>query len=472
MRKTFTLTAALFVMGCGSSEFNGNFPNNPIPLAAPTAVPDFFSTPGNSQLSASVTANDTLNGATVSQFQNPSTSGGTVAITGNGALTYTPPNGAANLSDTFTYTVSNQAGTSTATVTVQVGPLGLFVKNDAPGGGNGSQASPFNTLAAAQAAAVGVPAAEIIIFRGDGSSTGQAGPVTLLANQTLRAQDPANPPLLTGPITLATNTTLSDLRLNGSGGVIANGIGGFTMRNCTVSNTTGDGLALTNLTGNVTLSGNQLLQNGGRGLALQANSGLLGMALSNNTISLSTTEGIFANVTGTSNVTWTETGTRILDAGTNPFGNSWNLFSRNTGAFNATMTGCLSDGASRFGLEMQSFDASNTTLVFDQGIVRNGADRGIALGALGNSTFKARVSNTQTHQNLPGFGFEAGNGDFALMCLRLVGVNSDVYRLGNNNPTAPFNIENFVNFGTENTGTVDVLGGTINNVAIGSCGIP
>ena len=109
MRKTFTLTAALFVMGCGSSEFNGNFPNNPIPLAAPTAVPDFFSTPGNSQLSASVTANDTLNGATVSQFQNPSTSGGTVAITGNGALTYTPPNGAANLSDTF-YVYLEQSG--------------------------------------------------------------------------------------------------------------------------------------------------------------------------------------------------------------------------------------------------------------------------------------------------------------------------------------------------------------------------
>jgi len=95
----------------------------------------------------------------------------------------------ANTSDSFTYTLTNAAGSATATVTVQIGARGFFVKNDAPGGGTGSQASPFNTLAAAVAAAAPVNGAEIVVFRGDGTSTGLNTPVTLLANQSLRALD-------------------------------------------------------------------------------------------------------------------------------------------------------------------------------------------------------------------------------------------------------------------------------------------
>jgi hypothetical protein len=215
------------------------------------------------------------------------------------------------------------------------------------------------------------------------------------------------------------------------------------------------------------------LQNGARGLAVRQSAGLLNLQLSNTAVANTTSDGIFANVTNTGNVTWSETNTTITNAGNSVLfaAESWNLNTRNTGALNATLSRCLSDGTQGFGVFANSFDASNCTLVFDQGIVRNGPSRGFLLEASDSSTFKARVSNTQTNQNNPGFGFEADNGSLATMCLRLVNVTSDVYRLGNNNPSAPYNIENFVNFASENVGSITQLG-TINSVPIGSCGIP
>ena len=426
---------------------------------------------GNGQLQANLLANDTPNGAVVTAFQNPSALGGTVSVTGGGQLTYTPPLNQANASDSFTYTLTNAAGSATATVTVQIGARGFFVKNDAPVGGTGSQASPFNTLAAAVAAAAPVNGAEIVVFRGDGTSTGLNTPVTLLANQSLRALD-GNVPVLGGPITMANNTTLAGVRLQG-GGVVATGAANFTVQDCTVANSTGDGVALTDLVGTVNLRNNSFLQNGARGLAVRQSAGLLNLQLSNTAVADTTSDGIFANVTNTGNVTWSETNTTVNRAGNGvPFaGNSWFLNTRNTGALNATWSQCLSDGPQGFGMFVNSFDASNCTLVFDQGIVRNGPSRGFLLEASDSSTFKARVSNTQTNQNNPGFGFEADNGNFALMCLRLVNVTSDVYRLLNNNAAAPYNIENFANFASENTGSITQLG-TINSVPIGSCGIP
>ena len=91
--KMVTLTATLLVAGCGSDTEGFNFgftPGGQI-LAAPTAVADTFQVLGNGILTGSVVANDTLNGATVTAFPAISNSGGTVAITAAGALTYTPP---------------------------------------------------------------------------------------------------------------------------------------------------------------------------------------------------------------------------------------------------------------------------------------------------------------------------------------------------------------------------------------------
>ena len=46
-----------------------------------------------------VTANDTLNSATVTSFQNTGNAGGTVTISSIGQLTYTPPAGQSNIVD-------------------------------------------------------------------------------------------------------------------------------------------------------------------------------------------------------------------------------------------------------------------------------------------------------------------------------------------------------------------------------------
>mgnify|MGYP003608099317 FL=1 len=474
--KALTLTAALCAMGCGSDDNNfsyGPFPNpTTTPINPPTAVADSFTTLGNSVLTGSVTANDTLNGATVTAFQNPSNSGGSVAITAGGQLPYTPPLNSANVNDTFTYTLTNSAGSSTATVTVQIGARGFFVKNDVTTTGTGTQSNPFKTLAEAVTAA-GVNPAEIVVFQGDGTSTGLNTAVALATSQVLRAFD-GNAPTLTGPVTMANNTTLSGVKINGSGNVQATGSPrNFTVQNCTISNTTSDGLAFTNVVGNVSLRNNALTNNGGRGLAVRNNAGLSNFTIANQTVNNSTTDGVLVNITNTANVTWSETNTTINRAGNGVAfaGNSWSVNTTQTSAFNATLTGCLSDSPSLFGLLVDSFNSSNVTLVFDQGIVRNGQFQGFLLEALDSSTFKARISNTQTNQNGAGFGFEADNGDFALMCLRLVNVTSDVYRLGNNNPSAPYNIENFAGFAAENTGSITQLG-TINSVPIGSCGIP
>lgn len=64
-------------------------------------------------------------------------------------------------------------------MTVRIGAPGYFVKNDVATTGNGSESSPFKTLAEAVTAAGAVSGAQIVLFRGDGTSTGLSGPVQL-----------------------------------------------------------------------------------------------------------------------------------------------------------------------------------------------------------------------------------------------------------------------------------------------------
>lgn len=192
------------------------------------AVADAFSTLGNSVLTGSVTANDTLNGATVTAFQNPSTSGGSVAVTAAGQLTYTPPTNVSNVNDTFTYTLTKSAGSSSATVTVAIGTRGLFVKNDVAVTGTGSQASPFKTLAEAVTAA-GINPAQIVVFQGDGTATGLNTATALNNNQAIAAFD-NNQPTISSVITAANNSTLSGLKLTGN--VQSTSRNGLTVQNC------------------------------------------------------------------------------------------------------------------------------------------------------------------------------------------------------------------------------------------------
>ena len=78
--------------------------------------------------------------------------------------------------DTFQYEIANTGGRSIGTVTVTLTGTGFFVNNQAAAGGTGTQASPFQTLAQVQAAAAGVAGAEIVVFQGNGTSTGYNTP--------------------------------------------------------------------------------------------------------------------------------------------------------------------------------------------------------------------------------------------------------------------------------------------------------
>ncbi|NJN46232.1 MAG: cadherin-like domain-containing protein, partial [Candidatus Competibacteraceae bacterium] len=124
------------------------FTNEPaIPPTANDDFPNMASSPGdafhtvlNITLDSSalantpaVTANDTLGSpaATVTAFDNTSSQGGTVNVNANGEFTYTPPSATFTGPDTFTYTLMNAAGSSTATVTIAVGERPT-IANDGP----------------------------------------------------------------------------------------------------------------------------------------------------------------------------------------------------------------------------------------------------------------------------------------------------------------------------------------------------
>ena len=116
---TYTLTNTV-----GSSTATVSFTINP--AGPPVAVNDSYTTTADTPLNVSapgVLGNDTLNFATLTGYAATTTRGGTVLLDASGAFTYTPPAGTISPpADTFTYTLSNVLGNSTATVSITIDP--------------------------------------------------------------------------------------------------------------------------------------------------------------------------------------------------------------------------------------------------------------------------------------------------------------------------------------------------------------
>ena len=107
--------------------------------------------------------------------------GGSVTIDAAGQFTYTPRVGFTG-SDSFSYTLRDPQGASaSASVTLQVQSLVWYVDAGAPAGGDGRDATPFNTLGAADAA---TPAANTHV-RVSGAASGD---LTLASGQRLSGQ--------------------------------------------------------------------------------------------------------------------------------------------------------------------------------------------------------------------------------------------------------------------------------------------
>ena len=146
-----------------------------------------FSTTGNNDQFPAAGTNS------ISAFDATSVHGGTVSMTTSGAtmgqFTYNPAAGYAG-ADSFTYTLSSNGQTATATVSLTVSGMIWFINNSA-GAGDGRLSSPFNSVAAFQAVNNGTgthPAANQSIFIYE-SATTYTGPLTLLNGQKLIGQD-------------------------------------------------------------------------------------------------------------------------------------------------------------------------------------------------------------------------------------------------------------------------------------------
>jgi hypothetical protein len=208
----------------------------------------------SSKIPYSVTTNDQFNTPiTITAFDATSVNGGTVTMTasgvGIGQFTYNPPAGFRG-SDTFTYTISNAHGSSTATVQLTISGMIWFINNAAASNGDGRLSSPFNALASFEAindggTKHGQNGDTIFLYTGSSSYTGG---VTLRAGQFLIGQGASasiasisglTPPFASPslPTTGGTNATLTNA--GGAGVMLASG---NTLNGLTVSGTIGAGI--------------------------------------------------------------------------------------------------------------------------------------------------------------------------------------------------------------------------------------
>ena len=477
--KVMTLTAALLAFGCGSDDgsFNcgGFFPNNPNQVAAPTAVADAFQVLGGGILTGSVTANDTLNGATVTAFQNPGTAGGTVAISAAGTLTYTPPTNGANLVDTFTYTIVNTGGSSTATVTVNVGARGLFVKNDVAVSGTGSQASPFKTLAEAVAAAAN-NGDQIVLFRGDGTNTGLNTGFTLKPGQGISSLDPASPANITGPVNITNGNTIKDLRIIGTTGSAVNGTNsvGGSLSGVVIDGATVRGVSLTNSTGTFSVTNSTIRNTVSHGIVASSDTGSLVWSVTGSTFANVTGQDVFSNTTATA-------GQNVTVANSNSTGGTLQFVfvdANTSGSVGLNMTNNTVQGNNNKvrGLSVSTNASANFLGLISANNITGCTSTGIQVAVDGTSTAKARFTGNRLVGNSPTNSVNVALLGAATPFFGGIFQNNvaDQYNLGNLVPGGTFQIEQFAVFGNpaggNNTGTVSST--NVQSVAAGSLGIP
>jgi len=263
------LATVVALNGCGDSDnfvfTNTNNGASPTPVQAPVAVDDTVTALGNAILNQSadngVLTNDTLNGGNISQFDAEGSNGGTLDLNEDGSFTYSPAFGFVG-SETFTYTLSNDEGSSTATLTLTSTSSAYFVNNEAPDGGNGGQSAPFDTLNEAIGEAENGDV--IVVLRGDGTSTGLSGAVSLPEGVDLIGEGaglilgqtvlpPGQFPIITGPIDCAGSNTISGFIVDGSStsGVIVTDAGDVTITECTFQDSMEVAVSLVDTTGTI-----------------------------------------------------------------------------------------------------------------------------------------------------------------------------------------------------------------------------
>lgn len=491
------------VCGCGSSTDDFVFNTANQAAVATVANNDTFQALGNTPLtvdaSQSVLTNDT--GANVAVTSNTNPSNGTLAFNqANGTFVYTPNPGFRGPTDSFTYTLNGDGGTSQATVTINFGGFVVYVDSSAAGPGDGSFGSRFTTLAQAQAGSQANDT--IFLFNGNGAAYG--GGIVLANGQSLIGElsgfsfenqpridvvaGVGTRPTITNAagngIVLADSNTVTGLAVDNVAGhgIFGNANNSGTLTDIRVSNTTTDGLHLDSSTGTFTLSNINIDTCGEQGVEVRGNGGgtfnfdqlnvvnatiqgLLCEALDNGTLAITNSrietcgnDGMRVN--NGNNVTVSVLGTVITDVNNTCFsvtpdnGGTFNITLGGTGTGQAVELSNPGDGSifCRGNAATNTFRLINTTMT-------PGARNANALGAFipingthtlnlllqgctfnvpGNVSFQIALSATSNaNVRMDGNTFNNNNGGFGLISNN--GAGTVCYVAQNNTFTnAPF----------------------------------
>lgn len=320
------LLAAAMISGCGDSndfnEVSGQQGGGGLVGIEPQAIDDLYATDQNEAFSLAaaqgVLANDQVNtnnpAAITVTFPGNTVQGGTISAPANdGSFTYSPAVGFTG-TDTFTYTLNNGFGASSATVSIVVDAAQVqqgFIVDSATGNdatGNFDTGAPFATIqGAVNAAPIN---ADITVRPGNytGAVTLKNGQRLLGSGSTQVNTQGVIRPTLTGPVNLADGNTLDFLRIAGTNGDAVNGDGqnSGTVTNCEIANATnqGRGIAVNPGVGTWTITGNTITNAAGLGVDLTTNgTGQMRAQVNDNTITGSAFDAIGFLAEGSSNLT-------------------------------------------------------------------------------------------------------------------------------------------------------------------------
>ncbi|HET7228750.1 MAG TPA: Ig-like domain-containing protein [Longimicrobium sp.] len=307
---TVTITASIGYAQ-GTATLKVIQPNTP-----PVANADTFQAIGNVTIPVSapgVLANDTdtetPSGLSVVAGPVTTANGGTATLAADGSFTYLSAAGFTG-TDSFEYTVTDGSLTATATVTVSVPTRVWYVSNANAPAGDGRDASPFSTLAAAE----GPSAAgeTVFLLYGNGTPAGYDAGFTFKNGQTLTGQG------VDSNVTAVVNGETVVLLAAGSTPTVTNAAAGATLRlaqnntaqGFNVLSTAGAGVAGSGF-GTFTAQDMDVAASGGPSLDLQggtvaasfaslssANSAGAGLDLSAVSGSLTAPGGVIANAAG------------------------------------------------------------------------------------------------------------------------------------------------------------------------------
>ena len=416
--------------------------------------------------------------------------GGTFNLHADGSFTYISQAGDTG-TDTFTYTITDGALTSTATVSITLAGQVWYVDGSKATNGDGTSVNPFNTLAPI-ASTAGIDTGDYIHVEGT-----LVGSVVLETNQQLIGDGTAfsvlglaisdvaadgqaviNPTTGVYGITMATGNTIAGIDV-GSGGA-GNGISGTNFGTATISDVTinvaGQGLslntgnflaadfnsvtstagsnnvALTSVTGNVNLGGGALSGATGSAVIINGGNGSVDyngtVTHTTNAVAISVTSKTGGTVDFDGGVTSTSasdgisltnnTGATInFDGGLNVNTSS----SSGSSAFTATGGGTVNvtDTATTVNILSSAggaaLNVANTTigsggLTFES-ISANGGVNGIVLNNTGTVGGLTVTGDSGTTNNFSGGTIQATTGD-GILLTSTRGVSFDQIRVQNN----------------------------------------